>query len=312
MCTFPDHLPVLALTPPETAGQRELYGKLLALLEADGILVSRSGNFNWGAFGQGLIGRLTRTDLLLVDRVSAVHLPCLMFAPEDSSHSQGPDPRIVCRSSADLQACAARIRRWLKHCNSATPLAGAVLIGGRSSRMGRPKHLLRHEGGDTWLERALTTLTPFVGETFVSGAGQLPAALGTVARVEDLPGLQGPLAGIGALVRHRPFSSWLVLACDLPDLEPGAIDWLLSQRRGRWRALLPKNPSTGRSEPLLAWYDYRAGPLIEKMIAEGETRIGALGIDELTGEPWIPADLSASWRNVNYPEEVGSRDPSGL
>ncbi len=312
MCSFPDHLPVLALASPVSAGEQERYNKLLALLEADGILVSRSDIVTGDISAGRLIRRLTCTDLLLVDRVEGLKLPCLMFSPQDPSRSQGPAPLFVCRSGADLEACAVRIRQWLRRCSSATPLAGAVLIGGRSSRMGRPKHLLLHESGDTWLQRALAMLTPFVDQTFVSGAGELPAALRTVARVEDLPGIQGPLAGIGALFRHRPFSSWLVMACDLPDLEPAALDWLLNQRQGRLRALLPHNPVTGRKEPLLAWYDYRIGPLIEDLIAEGERRISALGNHELAGAPWIPAGLTASWRNVNYPDEVGSKGPSGL
>lgn len=312
MFSFPDHLPVLALAAPVSSGEQELYNQLLALLKADGIQVSRSDIVTGDISAGRLIRQLTCTDLLLVDRVEGVKLPCLMFSPQDPTRSQGSAAFFVCRSSADLQACAAKIRQWLKRCSSATPLAGAVLIGGKSSRMGCPKHLLQHESGETWLQRALATLTPFVDKTFVSGTGELPAALGTVARVEDLPGLQGPLAGIGALFRHRPFSSWLVMACDLPDLEPAALDWLLNQRQGRVRALLPHNPVTGRSEPLLAWYDYRSGPLIEDLIAEGERRISALGNHELTGAPSIPAELTASWRNVNYPDDVGSKGPSGL
>ena len=312
MFALPTHVPALALAPRDNSGTHELCSKLLALLKSDNILVSRAATFDSSMSERALVSQLTRSDLLLVDRVSGVNMPSLAFSFPKPSRSRGPDPLFLCRTSADLQTCAARIRQWLAQCSSATPLAGAVLIGGRSSRMGRTKHLIRHESGETWLQRTLATLTPFVEEMFVSGAGEIPAGLGEVMRVEDLPGLQGPLAGLGALVKHRPFSSWLVLACDLPDLAPAALEWLLSQRRGRLRALLPRNPITGRREPLLAWYDYRCGPLIEDVIASGGRKISALGNDELTGEPWIPADLAESWRNVNYPEEIGPRGPSEL
>ena len=238
-------------------------------------------------------------------------MPNLLCSPIRSSGSRTTSGSFVCRSTTDLRCCVADIKRWLEQCESAVPLAGAVLIGGKSSRMGRPKHLIRHTGGETWLERSVNTLSPFVDELFISGAGELPPALGDTPRVEDLPGVQGPLAGNGALIRERPYSSWLILACDLPNLEASAICWLLNQRLGRYRAIIARNPSTGRREPLLAWYDYRSGPLIEKLIASGESRVGGLADNELTSQPWIPDELADCWRNVNYPEELGSRGPSG-
>ena len=309
MLTLPDHLPVLALSPPENPDQAERSEKLLGLLEADGVAVSRVEDLTEA---REVITHLTHTDLLLISGAPTVNVPTLLFAPPQSSASQTPGTSFLCRSAAELHSCVTQIKIWLDRCESTVPLAGAVLIGGKSSRMGRPKHLIHHAGGETWLERSLATLGPFVDELFISGAGQLPPVLSDTPRVEDLPGVQGPLAGIGALLRERPCSSWLILACDLPNLEAPAISWLLNQRSGGYRAVIAKNPSTGRSEPLLAWYDYRSGPLIERIIATGGKRISDLGNNELTSEPWIPDELADSWRNVNYPQELGSRGPSEL
>ena len=177
--------------------------------------------------------------------------------------------------------------------------------------MGRPKHLIRHPSGETWLERSLATLGPFVDELFISGAGEIPPALHHIPRVDDLAGVQGPLAGIGALLEKRPWRSWLVLACDMPDVRAPAISWLLDQRSGRYRAIIARNPSTGRSEPLLAWYDYRSAALINDLIGAGGGRVRELIDNELTSQPLIPDHLADCWRNVNYPEELGSKDPTG-
>lgn len=311
MLTLPDHLPVLALSPPQNSDEAELTVKLLDVLEADGIVVSRVDNLSLDASVREVITHLTHTDLLLVCGALAETAPTRLFsASESSGGRQAPSTSFLCRSSADLHSCAAGIKRWLDRCESTVPLAGAVLIGGKSSRMGRPKHLIHHASGVTWLERSLATLSPFVDELFISGAGELPPVLSDTPRLEDLPGMQGPLAGIGALIRERPCSSWLVLACDLPNLQTSAISWLLNQKIKRYRAIIPKNPSTGRSEPLLAWYDYRSGPLIERIIASGGRKISELVDNELTTQPWIPDDLSDSWRNVNYPEELSSRGSS--
>ncbi|HBT96513.1 MAG TPA: hypothetical protein DEB25_02130, partial [Desulfobulbaceae bacterium] len=46
--------------------------------------------------------------------------------------------------------------------SSKPPLWGCLLIGGKSSRMGRPKHLLPLADGSLWLERAAALLRPRV------------------------------------------------------------------------------------------------------------------------------------------------------
>ncbi len=311
MLALPEHLPVLTISPPENSDEAELIDKILGLLQADGVVFSRVDDLSSITRPQDLIARLTRVDLLLVSGAPAAPGASLLFSPRRTSGSQTPATSFICQSDTELHFCVAGIKRWLDRCEFSVPLAGAVLIGGKSSRMGRPKHLIRHTGGETWLERSVNTLSPFVDELFISGAGELPPVLRDLPRVDDLPGVQGPLAGIGALIKEHPWSSWLVLACDLPNLEASAITWLLNQRSGRYRAIIARNPSTGRREPLLAWYDYRSGPLIEKLIASGESRVGGLADNELTSQPWIPDELADCWRNVNYPEELGSRGPSG-
>lgn len=311
MLAFPEHLPVLTISPPENSDEAELIDKILGLLQADGVVFSRVDDLSSITGPQDLIARLTRVDLLLVSGTPPAPGASLLFSPIRTSGSQTPATSFICQSGTELHFCVAGIKRWLDRCEFSVPLAGAVLIGGKSSRMGRPKHLIRHTGGETWLERSVKTLSPFVDELFISGAGELPPVLRDLPRVDDLPGIQGPLAGIGALIKEHPWSSWLVLACDLPNLEASAITWLLNQRSGRYRAIIARNPSTGRREPLLAWYDYRSGPLIEKLITSGESRVRGLADNELTSQPWIPDELADCWRNVNYPEELGSRGPSG-
>ena len=60
------------------------------------------------------------------------------------------------------------VRQWLK-----TPVFGCVLIGGKSTRMGRPKHLIT-AGRKTWLQRAVERLQDVCGRVAV-GPGQREA-----------------------------------------------------------------------------------------------------------------------------------------
>lgn len=186
---------------------------------------------------------------------------------------------------------------------------GGVLIGGKSSRMGQPKHLIKQDGV-TWLERAAAKLAPKVEQVVLSGAGELPDALASLPRVPDAPGLVGPLAGILALLRWQPTVSWLIMACDLPDVQPEALSWLLAQRRPDSLAVLPRLDEDGPLEPLLAWYDSRCLPLLEKLAASGPPRL-----NRLAGQTGIcvvqpPVHLRRSWQNVNTPDELRRSNPN--
>lgn len=185
-----------------------------------------------------------------------------------------------------------------------TPLWACVLIGGKSSRMGRPKHLLDASGGRTWLEITVTVLRPLVDGLVLSGGGILPPALQETPRLLDLPGVSGPLAGIVAAMRWQPLVSWLVVACDMPRLSAAAVQWLLAGRRPGCWGLVPRAEGDGRLEPLCAWYDFRAAQLFEELVHSGMWRLSAAASHRRIAHPPIPAPHALAWANVNTPEEL--------
>ena len=184
------------------------------------------------------------------------------------------------------------------------PVWACVLIGGKSSRMGRPKHLLPTPTGQSWLEKTLTTIQPLVDDLVISGAGTVPASLAGLRRIPDLPGLAGPLTGILAAMRWQPEVSWLLLACDLPDLSADALSWLLAERRPACWATIPHHAHTDRPEPLLAWYDPRCRQLFEQLKTAGIAKISTVVASGKVHQPVIPTKLRPAWRNVNRPEDL--------
>jgi len=188
---------------------------------------------------------------------------------------------------------------------ASVPVWGCVLIGGKSSRMGRPKHLICRED-HTWIERTVALLRLCVHQVVIAGAGVLPPSLAGVPRVDDVFGLEGPLTGILAAFRHYPDVSWLMAACDMPDLEEGALQWLLASRAPGVMAVLPDLAGDGRVEPLLAYYDRQCRPLLETMAASGQRRMQWLRQAEGVITPQPPLALRPSWRNVNAPQELGN------
>lgn len=190
---------------------------------------------------------------------------------------------------------------WLPMQWNKVPVYGCVLIGGKSSRMGRPKHLIENDGV-TWLELTLEKMSQFCTKVIVAGAGQIPDHL-KVTKLPDIVDAQGPISGIGAALRWAPWASWLITACDLPDIRSEAINWLLQQRKpGVW-AVFP-SVEDERVEPLFAFYDFRIHNDFETMIYNGETRPSNLQENNKVEIVRVPGKLEPSWRNVNYPRDI--------
>jgi molybdopterin-guanine dinucleotide biosynthesis protein MobB len=196
-------------------------------------------------------------------------------------------------------------RRWLE-----TAVYGCILIGGRSTRMGRPKHLLR-EGEKTWLEHIAESLARVSERLVIAGAGEIPDQRTDAIRLPDAPDASGPLAGVLSAMRWAPNVSWLVSACDLPKVSVEAFRWLLSTRApGVW-ATLPRLGGERGVEPLLAHYDFRARRLLEELAADGRFSPSLLAGHPKIISPTPGAEILPAWKNVNTPEELARSEPQG-
>ena len=118
-------------------------------------------------------------DLVLVEGHKGTPLPKVWLASDGR-----PDPppevaevrAVLPWDTGRLDAFLAILDDWLAAAWREVPLLGGVLIGGASSRMGRPKHLLEHDG-TTFAERAVAALRPHVGDVVLLGSGEVPSSL---------------------------------------------------------------------------------------------------------------------------------------
>lgn len=195
------------------------------------------------------------------------------------------------------------IDEWLPTQWMQPKVFGAILIGGKSTRMGQPKHLIE-VNGEAWLEYTIEQLKSVVDEVVIVGTGDIPAHISAV-RLPDVQDLSGPLSGILAAMRWAPNAGWLVCACDLPQVSSDALRWLLNNRGpGVW-GVVPRFVSES-VEPLLAYYDWRAGRLFESIAAEGGHAPHLISRHSSVVTPRPPADLASAWTNVNSPDEMSS------
>jgi molybdopterin-guanine dinucleotide biosynthesis protein A len=154
---------------------------------------------------------------------------------------------------------------------SAPPLYGLVLAGGRSSRMQRDKAALEYKPGETQLDAAMKLLGGRVARAFLSVRPDQRAdpVRAKYAQIVDRAGVEGPIAGISAAFAEHPGAAWLVLACDLPFLDPGTLDALLAARATQADATAFRSSHDGLPEPLCAIYEPRAADKIAAHIGGG-------------------------------------------
>lgn len=182
-------------------------------------------------------------------------------------------------------------------------LYGLVLAGGESRRMGSDKALLKRDG-NTQLGRSVELLQRHVSRTFVSTRAEQaeePERRRFRQIVDRYSGI-GPVAGILSALQTHPEVSWLVLACDLPNVDDHTIEFLLRHRA-------PEKPFTAfRSsyddlpEPLCAIYRPESRAIVEKFVAEGvicPRKILIRSDTHLLRQP-DPAALD----NVNTPDDL--------
>ena len=131
-------------------------------------------------------------------------------------------------------------------------IAAFVLAGGKSSRMGQDKSLLKI-AGQPLIERTVHLARTVAQSVRVVGGADRFANLNLDALEDDYPG-QGPLGGIATALRAT-HSEWnLILACDLPYLTREWLEYLTnrSQKSGT-DAVVPANLRQNY-EPLCACY----------------------------------------------------------
>ena len=184
-------------------------------------------------------------------------------------------------------------------------LKGLVLSGGRSTRMKQDKAVLAY-GGQTQLDRAMQLLRGKVSAVFVSvrpDQANEPARA-RYAQIVDGEGVQGPIAGIRAAQAADPEAAWLVLACDLPQLDAATLDTLIAARDPARTATAFRSSHDGLPEPLCANFEPRSAPLLETFLATGRNcpRKFLLNSDTLLLDQPNPQALD----NVNTPEEFNA------
>ena len=188
-------------------------------------------------------------------------------------------------------------------------LVGVVLAGGKSSRLGRDKALLRLGNAGDLLTRTVELLRGVADSVIVVGRSY-PDGIGIV----DLaPGL-GPVGGITTALTHAAGAACLALSCDLPFMTREVLVRLVAAYRRRpagKSVCLYRRASDGREESLVAVYGAETLAAFRRCMEEGLLKVGRvvpeaekfhLDYDEADAQAFFninrPADLEEARRIV--------------
>lgn len=151
--------------------------------------------------------------------------------------------------------------------DSLVDVSVAILTGGNSSRFGRSKQLHEIEG------RPLSNLcyekfSPLSDDVFLQG--EFVGA--EIETRKDLISGKGPIGGLYSALMNAKHQHVLILACDMPHLDPRILSLLLEYDSDlvvpKWR--------NGYLEPLCSLYSKNQAPIVKEMLANGELKISKL------------------------------------
>lgn len=113
------------------------------------------------------------------------------------------------------------------------PVAGGILSGGLSSRMGQAKDRLKLPDGRSMIQSVLDALLIVCNEVIIAGP-ELPVLLKENERVhfvkDNYPG-GGPLGGVEAILSSGFSNGYLISACDQPFLDEVLLRKLVPEDR---------------------------------------------------------------------------------
>lgn len=183
------------------------------------------------------------------------------------------------------------------------PHTGAILCGGKSTRMGRPKAGIVLADGRTMVEHVHGALAAVCRRIVLVGdAAGVPPGLDDVARVPDrLPDL-GPLGGLEALLSSGLDSDYLIAPCDLFQAVPAIFRPLVDP--GVTSPAVLALEGDERIEPMIARYGTSVFPIVEDMIRGGSLAMHELARRSRAQVVRVPRELASALQNANDPADL--------
>ena len=186
-----------------------------------------------------------------------------------------------------------------------TDICAVILAGGQSRRMGSNKALLDF-GGKPLIQTLIDRVRPVTGRILISSNDAPSYQFLGLPVISDHYKDRGPLAGFHAAMTHGVCSLYIMLACDLPNLQSPFLRRLIAFADG-FDAVIPQTWN-GVAHPLCAVYRRTCLPAIDRALLNGDNKVVLTFLDDSLTVKWINPDegqfSDADLANVNTPEDL--------
>jgi len=148
-------------------------------------------------------------------------------------------------------------------------ITGIILAGGKSSRMGSDKALLKINN-TTFIEKIIDVMQPYVDEIIIISNNSNHDRF-NIRREEDFIKEAGPLAGLLTGLYRAKHEHIIALSCDIPMISKKVIETLITQADDAFE--VNQIESEGKTMPLIAIYKKSCWYPIYRLLQNDERRL---------------------------------------
>lgn len=180
-----------------------------------------------------------------------------------------------------------------------THRTGIILAGGKSTRMGTDKGILKYKN-KAFIQYSIEALQNIVDEIIIV-SNDVKHDIFNLKRFPDLIKNSGPLAGIYTGLYYSKTENNIIITCDVPQINQSILELLIDTKNESFDVIQLR--SEQKNMPLIAHYKKRNNSHFLKALGNGERRMNSV-LKNLNVKTITVSKTDEKYlKNINTPKE---------